>query len=112
MPSWVTYAFLSALAASLVAIFGKLGLKGVDPVAGTFVRAVIMTGVCALAVVLFIKGEQVRTLLGGTGVGWIIASAVAGALSWLWCWRFWCLVSKFVGSTGSELCLLRRGHFS
>ena len=84
MSSWVSYAYHSALAAPMVAMFGHLGLKGVDPVAGTFVRAVIMTGVCALAVVLFSKGGQVRTLLSGAGMWWIVASAVAGALSWLW----------------------------
>jgi transporter family protein len=84
MSSWVLFALLSALSASLVAVFGKLGLKGIDPMAATFVRAVIMMLVCALSVVIFGKGAQVRTLLASDGIGWILASAVAGALSWLW----------------------------
>jgi transporter family protein len=84
MASWVAYAFLSAFAASLVAIFGKLGLRGVDPVASTFVRATIMTLVCAISVAALSKSGQVRSILTGSGMGWIVASAVAGALSWLW----------------------------
>ncbi len=42
--SYIILALLSALTASLVAIFGKLGLKNVDPILATMIRSLIMTG--------------------------------------------------------------------
>jgi len=39
---WILPALLSALFASLVAIFGKIGLAGVDSTLATSVRAVVM----------------------------------------------------------------------
>ncbi|MEM0465535.1 MAG: EamA family transporter, partial [Candidatus Pacearchaeota archaeon] len=42
MEWWLFYAILSAIFAALVAIFGKIGLKGVDSNIATTVRAFIM----------------------------------------------------------------------
>ncbi|MGI6091804.1 MAG: EamA family transporter, partial [Negativicutes bacterium] len=39
---WLIFALLSALAASLVAIFGKIGLQTADANTATAVRAIIM----------------------------------------------------------------------
>ena len=39
---YIIFALLSALTASLVAIFGKLGLKNVDPTLATTIRSLIM----------------------------------------------------------------------
>jgi len=39
---WLIFGLLSALFASLVAIFGKIGLKGIDTNVATAIRAVIM----------------------------------------------------------------------
>ena len=41
---WIIYALLSAVFASLVAIFGKIGIAKVDSTLATTVRAVIMAG--------------------------------------------------------------------
>jgi len=39
---WMIYAFLSAIFAGAIAIFGKLGLKNIDSTLATTVRSVIM----------------------------------------------------------------------
>lgn len=42
MSTWLIYALLSAFTASLVAIFGKIGLQQLDANTATAVRAVVM----------------------------------------------------------------------
>lgn len=42
MAAWLIYALLSAAAAALVSIFGKIGLQNIDANAATAIRAVIM----------------------------------------------------------------------
>jgi len=81
---WLLYAFGSAVFAALVAIFGKLGLKGVDSTLATSVRAVIM------AVFLFVVSLSIGKWNGFSihsfsSRDWllIVLSGVAGALSWL-----------------------------
>lgn len=81
---WVTFAFVSAFFAGLTAIFGKIGLKGVDSTLATTVRSFIMAGflgVTALALKKF-QGFSVHTF---TSKEWlfIALSGIAGALSWL-----------------------------
>jgi Predicted membrane protein len=39
---WLIFALLSAVTASLVAIFGKIGLKGIDSNTATAVRSIVM----------------------------------------------------------------------
>ena len=41
---WIALALLAAVFAALVAIFGKVGLQGLDTTMATTVRAVIMAG--------------------------------------------------------------------
>ena len=53
--NWIGYAALSALLAGLVAIFGKIGVRGVDNVTATTVRAAIMFG--TLLAVTFARGR-------------------------------------------------------
>jgi transporter family protein len=52
--SYIILALFSALTASLVAIFGKLGLKNVDPTIATTIRSLIMA-VFLVIVSLFLK---------------------------------------------------------
>lgn len=79
---WLLYALLSAAAASLVGIFGKVGMKDVDSNLATTIRSVVMTvflvGVCSALGVW----SKVSTL-GGRAIGMIVLSGLAGALSWL-----------------------------
>ena len=81
---------MAALCAAAVAIFGKLGLAGVDPTAATAVRSVVMTvflagTTAALGKVLLLRQVSGRALL------YVVLSGAAGALSWLF--YFWALQS-------------------
>lgn len=81
---WLVYALLSAVAASFVAIFGRVGLQGVDANAATAIRSVIMA-VFLLGVVA-VQGhlERMQEVLGnGRALLFICFSGIAGALSWL-----------------------------
>jgi transporter family protein len=88
--SYIILALFSALTASLVAIFGKLGLKNIDPTIATTIRSLIMT-VFLVIVSLFLKkfGNFSLNLL--TSKDWllIILAGISGALSWLF--YFWAL---------------------
>ncbi len=81
---WMVYAFGSAVAASLVAIFGKIGLQGVDPTQATAVRSVIMAVMLVLGALMFGKfaGFDISSLGSKVWV-FILLSALAGAASWL-----------------------------
>jgi len=81
---WVLYALGSAGAASLVAIFGKLGLQNIDATQATVVRSVIMAVVLVAAGLLFGKftGFHFSTF-GSKAWMFIGASALMGALSWI-----------------------------
>lgn len=81
---WLLYAFLSAITAALVAIFGKLGLKNVDATLGTTIRSLIMAGFLVLVSVFLKKfeGFSLQSLSAKDWM-WIVFAGVAGALSWL-----------------------------
>jgi transporter family protein len=81
---WVLYALGSAVAASLVAIFGKIGLQGIDPTQATIVRGVVMAIILVLGGLVFgkLSGFSFALLTGRTWV-FILLSALAGAASWL-----------------------------
>jgi transporter family protein len=81
---WLVYALLSAVAAAFVALFGKMGLQGIDSTTATGIRAVIMA--LFLVGVLAAEGKlsQVSEIAGnGTAMKYIILSGIAGALSWI-----------------------------
>lgn len=81
---WVIYAFLSAGFAALVAIFGKLGLKGIDPTLATTLRAIIMAGLLFAVSLAFKKFDGFSfSALSGREWSYIILAGIAGALSWL-----------------------------
>jgi transporter family protein len=79
---WTIYALLSAVFAALVAVFGKIGLKGVDSTLATTVRAVIMAGFLVI-VSLFLNKTDLLTQLNSKALTFIALSGIAGALSWL-----------------------------
>ena len=82
--SWLLFALLSAITAALVAVFGKIGLAGVDANTATAIRAIIMAIVLAGVVVFEGKIAQVGAVLKNSGaMKFIFLSAVAGALSWI-----------------------------
>ncbi len=84
--SWIIYALLSAFFASLVAIFGKIGIKGVSSNLAVAVRTLVIV-VFAWGIV-FIEGttRQLRTWSRHTWI-FIILSAFATGLSWLFYYK-------------------------
>ncbi|MFA4872311.1 MAG: EamA family transporter [Patescibacteria group bacterium] len=81
---WLLFAFLSAVTAAAVAIFGKLGLKNLDSTLATTIRSMVMA--LFLLLVSFSLGKWRQFSAGSiAGKDWllIVLSGVAGALSWL-----------------------------
>ncbi|MFM9329225.1 EamA family transporter [Paenibacillus mesotrionivorans] len=84
MASWLIYALLSAAMAALVAVFGKIGLAGVDANTATAMRSVIMA--LFLLGVLAYEGKlgQIASVAANKkAMSFILLSGLAGALSWL-----------------------------
>lgn len=84
--SWLLYAILSAVFASLTSILGKVGIAGVESNLGTAIRTVVVV-VMAWAIVLM-QGTQ-RNTSNITGRSWlfIVLSGLATGLSWLCYYR-------------------------
>jgi transporter family protein len=81
---WLIFALLSAATASLVAIFGKIGLQGIDSTTATSVRAVIMAAFLVGVVVIQGKIGHIGEILGNSkALLFIVLSGVAGAVSWI-----------------------------
>ncbi len=83
---WAVYAILSAFFASLVAIFGKIGIQGINSNLAVAVRTAVIV-FFAWGIVL---GEgTVRQLSSWSRHTWIfiILSALATGMSWLFYYR-------------------------
>ena len=81
---WLIFALLSAFTAGLVALFGKLGLQGLDTNTATAVRAVIMALFLVGVVIVQGKLANVEAILGNSkALLFIVLSGVAGAVSWI-----------------------------
>ena len=79
---WLIYALLSAITAALVAIFGKMGLEGVDTITASGVRAGIMFTV--IVVLMFLTDKiQIVTTIDTKSLFYIFLSGLAGAGSWI-----------------------------
>lgn len=84
MKTWVIYALLSAVAAGLVGICGKMGLKGIDSNAATAVRAIIMAVfLVGVAIVQGSANKMGEIIANHEAFLWIVASGLMGAISWL-----------------------------
>lgn len=95
MPAWILFALLSAAFAALVAIFGKIGISGLDSTLATTVRAVIMAIFLVVVSLLLGKAKLLDTI-SSRALLFIIFSGVAGAVSWL----FYFLALKFGPASG------------
>lgn len=81
---WLVFALLSAVTASLVAIFGKIGLKGIDANTATAIRAVIMAIFLLFVVVFQGNLSKIPDILSNKrAITYIVLSGISGALSWL-----------------------------
>jgi transporter family protein len=73
---------MSAMAAALVGIFGKVGMKEVDSNLATAIRSIVMT--LFLVAFWLTRGNLAKIQsLHGKAIGMIALSGLAGALSWL-----------------------------
>jgi len=79
---WLIYSLLSAILAAFVAVFGKIGLKDVDPTLATTVRAGIMFS-SLLLIALSLGKFNNFSQLNNKAIVFIFISGLAGALSWL-----------------------------
>lgn len=84
--SWATYALLSAFFAALVAIFGKVGIKGIDSNLAVAIRTVIIV-FFAWGVVLLQGNFADIFKISKFAYTFIILSALATGLSWMFYFR-------------------------
>jgi transporter family protein len=80
--TWVIYAILSAFFAALVAIFAKIGIKGVDSNLAVAIRTIVIT-IFAWTIVWFQGNAGDATKISKYSYLFIILSALATGLSWL-----------------------------
>lgn len=84
--SWLLFAVLSAVFASLTSIFGKIGVENIESNLGTAIRTV---AVLAMAwVMVFVSGKQ-REMKGISKKSWLFLflSGITTGLSWLCYYR-------------------------
>ena len=81
--SWQFWAFLSALAAAtLTAVFAKLGVKGIPPDVATFVRTVVI--LLFVSVMLYLSSQiGVLKTLSRRAIGFLVLSGLATGASWI-----------------------------
>ena len=79
---WWIYALLSALFASLTAIFAKIGIKGVNSDLATAIRTIIIL-VVAWGIVLARGEAKGIPMLSRQNLIFLIISGVATGLSWI-----------------------------
>lgn len=80
--SWLIYAVLSAVFASLTSIFGKIGITGVESNLGTALRTGVVLVMAWL--VVFLKGKQAYiTGIPDKELVFILLSGIATGCSWL-----------------------------
>src|SRR3989344_4395880 len=81
---WLIYALLSAFFASLVAVFGKIGLKDIDSNTATAIRAVVMAVFLIGLVLVQGKYLQIKQIISQPiPMLFIVLSGLAGAASWI-----------------------------
>jgi bacterial/archaeal transporter family protein len=84
--TWLVYAILSAFFASLVAIFGKIGIKGVDSNLAVAIRTIVIVGFAWL--IVFFQGNASDIFkISKFSYTFIILSAIATGLSWLFYYK-------------------------
>lgn len=84
--SWLVYAILSAVFASLTAILGKVGIEGVDSNLGTAIRTTVVLVMAWLIVMIGGKQHEIKTV-EKKELGFILLSGLATGASWLCYYR-------------------------
>lgn len=86
MHPWIIFAILSAFFASLVAIFGKIGIRGVDSNLAVAIRTLIIV-IFAWGIVLLQGNFNDLYKISTRSYIFIILSAIATGLSWLFYYK-------------------------
>ena len=79
---WLVYALLSAGCAALVGIFGRLGVKEIEPNFATALRSFVMTVLLVLFLTVSRGWTRLPPLASKASLA-ILLAAAAGAASWL-----------------------------
>ena len=84
--SWVMYAFGAAFFAALTAVFGKLGVSGLNSNLATLIRTMVVLAL--LAAIVAMRGEWQRpSTIPAHSWLFLLLSGVATGLSWLCYYR-------------------------
>ncbi|MYM92322.1 EamA family transporter [Duganella vulcania] len=84
--NWIWFALASAFFAALTALFGKLGVAGINSNLATLIRTVVILAVTAGIITL--RGEWQRpAAIGAASWLYLVLSGVATGLSWLCYYR-------------------------
>lgn len=84
--NWVVFALASALFAALTALFGKLGVIGLNSNLATFIRTVVI--LLVVAGIVSLRGEwQNPSSISARSWLFLVLSALATGLSWLCYYR-------------------------
>lgn len=86
LPSWVPFALGSAFFAGLTALFGKMGVTGVNSNFATFIRTLIVLAVAG-GLLTWRSEWQRWSQLSVTTWGFLVLSGIATGLSWLCYYR-------------------------
>lgn len=84
--SWVIYALLSALFASMTSILGKIGIEGVDSNLGTAIRTAVVLVMSWLMIFMTGKKDKLKGIRRNE-LFFIIISGFATGASWLCYYR-------------------------
>lgn len=80
--SWVVYALGSAFFAALTAVFGKIGVTGLNSNLATLIRTVVILVV--ISSIVFLRNEwQKLDLVSTRSWVFLVLSGIATGLSWL-----------------------------
>jgi len=80
---WLVYALLSAIFASLVAIFIKLGVKNIDSNLAMALRTSVVLVMAWLIVCFSGSAKNISTALTKSNLIFLVISGLATGLSWL-----------------------------
>lgn len=86
LPNWVLYALGSAFFAALTALFGKLGVAGINSNMATFIRTIVIIVVTASILSLRSEWQKPNSISGYTWL-FLVLSGIATGLSWLCYYR-------------------------
>jgi transporter family protein len=84
--SWILFALGSAFFAGLTALFGKIGVAGINSNLATFIRTVVILGVTAAILSWREEWHPGTTIQSRTWL-FLVLSGIATGLSWLCYYR-------------------------